>query len=140
MLLLHLMSLPRGGRQGRLKGRPGDFTVSRSLGSCRHIPEGRGAGASSSCRRASRNFPDGASAMVQSLPRRRPGTSLPPSGTYRAFPSYTLITLSLDELHQVCHPQLEPDHLFHQLLNDKADFLFDDLPEAFNRYLRQLPG
>ena len=38
--------------------------MSRSLGSCRHIPEGRGAGASSSCRRASRNFPDGASAMA----------------------------------------------------------------------------
>ena len=26
MLLLHLMSLPRGGGQGRHKGRPGDFT------------------------------------------------------------------------------------------------------------------
>ncbi len=35
--------------------------------------------------------------------------------------------LRLDKLHQVRHPQLEPDHLFHQLLNDNADFFRDFL-------------
>ena len=60
-------------------------------------------------------------------PGNRDRSTANPPQTYRAFPSYTLITLSLDKLHQVCHPQLEPDHLFHQLLNDKADFLGDFL-------------
>ncbi len=58
----------------------------------------------------------------------------------------TSASLKLDKLHQVCNPQLKPEHLLRQLLDNQRDFLrrlrlklseqLDNFLKSLNRDLR----